>query len=466
MERIDEHDVVVVGAGFAGLSTADALTRAGLTVRVLEARPRVGGRVLTRYLPDGTQLDLGGQWIGPTQHHMTELVRRHSVPTYPTPGEGATIVEYGGKRLADTPPESAELLDQLDTLAGQVRVDQPWSTPRAQEWDSRTFASWLRQNTDSPTARRFVDRVVSGGLLASTANETSLLETLFYIASAGGVEPLLGYHGAAQDTRIVGGAQHLAERMAAALPPHTVRLGEPVLSVEYRDDAARVHTSLGEYHASRVALTVPPPLAGRIRYDPPLPALREGLLQRMPGGTATKVHAVYPEPFWRADGLSGVASSTDGLLTETVDNTPPGAPRAVLTGFVYGTEAVTLRHDSPEARRRAVLEHLSQLFGERAHQPEEFVEFDWLAEEWTRGCFSAHPAPGAWTTFGPAIREPVGPLHWAGTETATRWNGYFDGAVQSGHRVADEIHRSLQHPPPSNTPLSNSPTSTSRWTQH
>ena len=224
MGRFGGCDVVVVRAGFAGLSAAEALVRAGLTVRVLEARARVGGRVLTHYLPDGTQLDLGGQWIGPSQRNMADLVGRYVIDTYPTPTQGEMVVQYDGRRLSDTPAEAAEILGEIDVLARQVNVEQPWAGARADEWDACTFASWLQASNASPASRRFVDRVVSGGSLAGSASETSVLETLFYIASAGGVEPLLGFEDGAQDTRIVGGAQLIAERMAAALPAGTVRL--------------------------------------------------------------------------------------------------------------------------------------------------------------------------------------------------------------------------------------------------
>ncbi|RKT88258.1 monoamine oxidase [Saccharopolyspora antimicrobica] len=443
MPRYGYYDAVVVGAGFAGLSAAHELVRAGLSTRVLEARPRVGGRVLTRYLPDGTQLDLGGQWIGPTQLNITELVHRYGIETYPTPGEGAMIVDYGGERLTGSPPEIAELLAEIDAMARQVPVAEPWNAPRAAEWDRHTFASWIADRGCSQVAARFLDRVISGGLLAGSANETSVLETLFYIASAGGVEPLLGYEGAAQDTRIVGGAQEIANRMAADLPAGTVHLSDPVLRIEHDGSGARLVTRLGEHWASRVIIAVPPMLAGRIQYDPPLPGLREGAFQRMPAGTALKVHAVYPEPFWRADGFSGVARSTSGVLTETVDNTPPNSPRAVLTAFAYGEEAILLRRRDAAERRRIVLAQLGELFGERALEPDELVEFDWLAEEWTRGCFSGHFIPGGWTSFGAVLRAPVGALHWACTETAVRWNGYFDGAVESGRRAADEVRAAL-----------------------
>ncbi|USY22600.1 FAD-dependent oxidoreductase [Nocardiopsis exhalans] len=434
---------MVVGAGFAGLGAARELLEAGLSVQVLEARPRVGGRTLTRYLPDGTQLDLGGQWIGPTQHRIRELVDHFGISTYPTPAHGDPVVDIGGERLASPPREVDSLLEEIDLLALQITPERPWDAPEARAWDQQTFASWLAGTEYSETVIRYVARVVSGGLLAGAPAEASLLETLFYVASAGGIQPLMGYEGGAQETRIVGGAQSIAEHMADELPPGVLRLAEPVTAVEYDSAGARLTTTTHTYTASRVIVAVPPTLAARIRYDPPLPALSDGALQRTPAGGALKVHAVYPAPFWRDRGLSGMSTSDSGVLTETVDNTPPNSPRAVLTGFVYGDEAVLLRGRSLEERRRIVLERLGELFGDQALSPDDYVEFDWMAEEWTRGCFSGHLVPGSTVTFGPALRTPVEVVHWASTETATEWNGYFDGAVASGRRAAEEVRAAL-----------------------
>lgn len=434
---------MVVGAGFAGLGAAQELVRAGLSVQLLEARPRAGGRTLTRYLPDGTQLDLGGQWIGPTQRLISALVEEYGIGTYPTPAHGDPVVDFGGERLTSAPREVDDLLEEIDLLALQIIPERPWDAPEARSWDQQTFASWLAGTEYSEATIRYVARVVSGGLLAGAPAEASLLETLFYVASAGGVQPLLGYEGGAQATRIVGGAQGIAEHMAADLPPGALRLGEPVTAIEYGSGGARVITTTHTYTASRVIVAIPPILAARIRYDPPLPPLSDGALQRTPSGTALKVHAVYPAPFWRDRGLSGVSTSDSGVLTETVDNTPPNSPRAVLTGFVYGEEAVLLRARPLEDRRRIVLERLGELFGEEALSPDDYVEFDWMAEEWTRGCFSGHLVPGSTVGFGPALRAPVGVVHWASTETATEWNGYFDGALGSGRRAAEEVREAL-----------------------
>ncbi|MET9779460.1 flavin monoamine oxidase family protein [Nocardiopsis alba] len=443
LERHRHHDVIVIGAGFAGLGATRDLLRAGASVQLLEARGRVGGRAFTRYLSDGTQLDLGGQWIGPTQELILELVEHYGVETYPTPRIGDPVVDMGGERLTSPPAEVDALLEDIDLLALQVTPERPWDAPEARAWDQQTFASWLVGTEYSETTIRYVARIVSGGLLAGAPSEASLLETLFYIASAGGIRPLLGYEGGAQQTRITGGAQIVAEHMASDLPPGVLRLNEPVTSVEYGSTDARVTTTTHAYTADRVIVALPPTLAARLRFDPALPPLNDGALQRTPAGSALKVHAIHSEPFWRDQGLSGVSTSATGVLTETVDNTPPGGPSAVLTGFVYGEEAVLLRARPSEERRRIVLERMADLFGDRARSPEDYVEFDWMGEQWTRGCFSGHMVPGTTVTFGPALRTPVEVVHWAGTETATRWNGYFDGALSSGRRAATEVRASL-----------------------
>ncbi|GAB4586264.1 flavin monoamine oxidase family protein [Nocardia sp. IFM 10818] len=434
-----DADVVIVGAGFAGLAAAHRLTGAGLRVAVLEARDRVGGRVLTRILPDGTQLDLGGQWVGPTQHEVQKLISQYGLATYPTPQHGTAIMEYEGRRGDDMPDAVLSLRGELDRLSRELPTDEPWSHPASREWDGQTLASWLAARTGDEAVARTVGRTTAGMLLSADAIEVSVLETLFYIASAEGLDILLGIEGGAQSHRVVGGPQALAERMAADLPSGTVVLGSPVRRIEHSARGARVITDRAVFEAAQVIVAVPPVLAGRIEYEPALPPQRDGLTQRMAAGYALKLHAVYAEPFWRDAGLSGVSNSSTGILTETVDNTAPGATSAVLTSFAYGSDAHRLRALGPRERRDAVLDRLAELFGEPARAATDFVEFDWCAEPWTRGCFSGHLAPGAWTAYGPALRAPIGVLHWAGTETATRWNGYFDGAIQSGYRAAAEI---------------------------
>ncbi|MET8547724.1 flavin monoamine oxidase family protein [Micromonospora zamorensis] len=435
----DGMRVVVVGAGFSGLAAALALTRAGAQVRVLEARDRVGGRVLTRWLPELTQVDLGAQWIGPTQDRMYALVAEHGLATFASAAAGAPTLLWAGQRRAEPPADVARVLSLLDEYAARLDPAAPWRAPEAAQWDRTILGGWLRSTAGDGDTADYLGRLLAGGLLATDADELSLLHLLFYLRSAGGTAPLLAMAGGAQQDRIVGGPPALAERMAGALPPGTLTLAAPVRTIEQGADGVTAWTDTGRVDGDALVVALAPALAGRIRYAPPLPALRDGLTQRMPMGSALKVHAVYPEPFWRADGLSGVSTSSAGPLTETVDNSTPTSPLGVLTGFSYSSDAAALRGMSPAQRRRCLLDAFAAVVGPRAGDPMDLVEYDWSSEEWTRGCFSGAPTPGTWIGYGPHLRSPVGRVHWAGTETATQWAGYLEGAVRAGERAAAEV---------------------------
>ncbi|WP_341715886.1 FAD-dependent oxidoreductase [Micromonospora sp. FIMYZ51] len=432
-------DVLVVGAGFSGLAAALRLLRAGVRVRVLEARDRVGGRVLTHWLPDGTQLDLGAQWIGPTQHRVNDLLDRYALSTFPSAAYGASFVMWQGHRRAVAPPDAARVLDLLDGYAARLDPAAPWAAPEADRWDRSTLGDWLLAAAPDPVTARYLGRLLAGGLLAISADQVSVLQLTGYLASGGGAATLLAMAGGAQQDRIVGGPTALAEAMAAALGPEVLRLAAPVLAIEEDETGVVAQTDAERFAAKAVVVAVPPALAGRIRYVPALPALRDGLTQRMPMGSALKTHVIYPEPFWRADGISGVATCTDGPITETVDGGTPTTSRGVLTAFSYGAEATALRRMAAPARRAVLLDALATIVGPAARHAEEVVEYDWSADPWTRGCFCGVLTPGSAREYGPSLRTPVGRIHWAGTETATRWRGYLDGAVEAGERAAGEV---------------------------
>ncbi len=159
-----------------------------------------------------------------------------------------------------------------------------------------------------------------------------------------------------------------------------------------------------------------------------------------------KAQAIYDEPFWRAKGLTGAGMHTQLPVSITVDNSPQDGTPGVLCGFIDGRNARRLGEEDAAERRRVVLDAFARHFGPRAASPREYVEMDWTAEEWTRGCYGAHFPPGVWTEYGPTLRAPVGRLHWAGTETSPIWNGYMEGAVRSGERAAREVLASLEGP--------------------
>jgi monoamine oxidase len=439
-------DVVVVGAGLAGLQAANDLAAGGLDVRLVEARERVGGRTLNHSVGerDDDVVELGGQWVGPTQTEVLRVARDLGLDTYPTNCDGENVFEDDRGRISrytGTIPRVNPLVLadygqaalRLDRLAKRVSVDAPWSTPKADRLDAETFATWIRRNARTRLARATMETACRA-VFSVEPSELSLLHVLFYIRSAGGWDPLLDTPDGAQQDRVVGGSQQISLRLAERLGDR-VELERPVRTIRHDADGVDVDG----IRARRAIVAVPPALAGRIVYDPPLPAARDQLTQRMPMGAVIKCMAIYDEPFWRRDGLSGQATSLPGPAQVVFDNTPPKGSPGVLLGFLEGTDARLLGAEPEAIRRTAVTETFARLFGERARRPEAYVERDWSSDEWSRGCYAGVFGPGAWTEYGRALRTPIGRIHWAGTETATRWMGYFDGAIRSGSRAAGEV---------------------------
>jgi monoamine oxidase len=442
-----EVDVVVVGAGLAGLTAARKLVEAGREAIVLEARQRVGGRLLNHSLSDGTVVEVGGQWIGPTQLRMEKLVADLGLETFPTYSTGDHVLRFGSvsARYRGAIPRISPVVladmgraqSRFDKLAQRVPLEAPWAADRAEEWDAQTFASWIRRNVRTTKARALFE-LFAEGVFAAEPGDFSLLHALFYTHSGGGVDILTGTRGGAQQDRFVGGSQLAPLGLADRLGDR-VRLGAPVRRIEHRGDGVTVLADGVLATARHVVVAVPPALSARVIYEPTLPAFRDQLTQRVPAGSVIKCNVVYDTPFWRDDGLTGQASGDRGPVKVTFDNSPPSGTPGVLLGFLEGAHARLLNRMAASDRRHAVLESLADFFGPQARKPVEYVELDWSEEEWTRGCYGAHFPTGVWTQYGPALRAPVGRIHWAGAETATVWNGYMDGAVQSGERAAAEI---------------------------
>ena len=443
MER--ETDVVVVGAGFAGMIAARRLTEAGRSAVVLEARERVGGRTDTVDI-EGTWVDLGGQWVGPGQDRLYKLAADVGVETFAQHDTGDAIVVRENERTRV--PSYVESFSQkgledylvagaaLDELIARVDVTEPWKTPDAERLDAVTLASWADEHFKTQEARDLLRLGVEGVFATEPAN-ISVLHFCVYAAGGGGWERLISTTGGAQQDRFVGGVRAVSSALADRLGD-AVSLGTAVRRIQHGDGIV-VHHERGSVRAARAIVAIPPTLAGRIEYQPALPGPRDQLTQRMPAGSVIKFHVVYETPWWRDDGLSGQVLGIGGPIDVTFDCSPPDRSRGVITGFFEGAQAIKAAADDEDGRRATVLGVLTTAFGDRAATPLAYIDRDWSAEPFTRGCYGAHMPPGAWTQLGPALRMPVGLLHWAGTETATQWIGYIDGAIESGERAAAEV---------------------------
>lgn len=435
------HDVVVIGAGLAGLTAAVDLTELGLDVLVVEARTRVGGRTVGVPVAPGRYADGGAAYLGARHTELLALLSRYDLATTatPMPGDGVflsgTDRERGPSRL---PPLSAvglgELFDALYELTGPVDITRPWMSPDAKRLDRLTAADWAEDTLRHRDSRAFFPLLLSETMAADPA-DVSVLHMAFYLKSGGGLSYLNAFEGGAQEWRVDGGAHRVCAAMAAELGTAVV-LDRPVLAVNQDEAGTEVLTAHERFTARAVVLAVPPLLADDIASVPP-PTGR-ALPNRTKPGCAVKVHLVYPHPVWSAQGLSGWSLSVEGPLTATVDESPSDGGIGLLTGLVTGAHARRFSALTPRERRQAVDTQLRLLFPE-IPPPIDYHETDWLAEPYSRGCYAALLGPGEWLERGPALRAAHGRVVRAGTETATEFFGFMEGAVRSGHRAAREI---------------------------
>lgn len=475
------RDVVVIGAGAAGLTAANDLRTAGLSVVVLEARDRVGGRLWTDVV-DGAMLELGGQWVSPDQTALIDTVADLGLETYSRYREGDSVYvgpDGEAKRFTGemfpVAPETEKAIDditaRLDQMVAEIDPDKPWEHPNAAEWDKISWDAWLREQTDDDEAVRNLAFATGSAMLTKPTHTFSLLQSLLMAASAGSYSNLVDAD-FILDKRVAGGLQQVPELLAERLGDDVI-LNQPVRRIVWGAASATPASPADAATGQRVAdlraltarvdaaksssdgvtviadgvtvrarfavLALAPVLYSRISFEPPLPRVQHQMHQHISMGFVIKVHAVYETPFWRDKGLSGTAFSPYELVHEAYDNTNHGDERGTLVGFVSDQNADDVFRLSAEERRERILESLSHYYGPEAKNPVVYYESDWGTEEWTRGAYAASFDMGGLHRYGADLREPVGAIHLACSDMAGAGYQHVDGAIRQGHRAADEI---------------------------
>jgi monoamine oxidase len=436
-------DVVVVGAGFAGLSTARALTRLGHDAVVLEGRDRVGGRSYTTTIA-GVPVDLGATFVGPTQDEVLKLAAELGCQTVPTYNHGKNLIRWRGRvrSYRSTIPRLSilELLDvsriqwRFERLARQIPLADPWSPPVAHRLDDQSFGAWLR-SVHAGASTRDLMAITARVTWGCEPDEVSMLHAVRYVKAAGGIGPMLDVEGGAQQDHFPAGTQQIALRMADELGDR-VALDAVVERIERTADGVAVHSTNGVTAAKAVVVAIPPAHRPGIAFEPALPEGYTQLAEHWPQGNLSKAYAAYDTPFWRADGRSGEALSDDGQVFITFDVSPGDEGPGILLGF---TDARTFDPLPAEDRRDAALGCFAALFGDAALHPIDYVDHCWGTEGFAPGGPTAAVPPGSWTNYGQWLRKPIDGIFWAGTETADKWTGFLDGAVRSGQRAAAEV---------------------------
>jgi monoamine oxidase len=466
MDRI-EADVCVVGAGFAGLAAARYLVGQGRTVAVLEARDRVGGRVMDQTLEDGTTVSMGGTWLGKDQARMFDLVGKVGLGVYPQYDGGDLLVRLDGRNrrfgdMAADPSWWWALLclggafARLNEMAATLPLDRPWEAPNAKELDAQTLGEWITSfwNLPSSGAQQLIGASLSL-LFSSDPAVVSLLGSMV-LARGGGDAGFLYYIDASNtETHLVdgGGTPEVARRLGLELGD-ALRTSAPVRRITQTDGGVEVVADDVTASARYAIVTAPPVLAAQIDYDPPLPDAYGHLMRQMPAGAILRVITVYDTPFWRGLGLSGQSAAPQSPVPVTIDQSPPspttGAPppQGILSSYAIGPRAIKLARMDAESRKALWLKELAARFDdERAARPVAYGECDWSAERWSLGGMISHFPPGVLTSYGSVLHEPCGRIYWAGSERATEMHGLIEGAVRSGEKTAQEIDRRLPAQP-------------------
>lgn len=440
-------DILIVGAGYAGIAAAKKLHTAQQDFMVIEARDRIGGRTLTEDLESGVTVDMGAKWVGPTQHLVWEWIKETQTETYDTYDQGKNLLKFKNKisSYTGTIPkiDPISLIDlgiaisKMNKLSAQISLTEPWNHPKAKEFDAMTLATWMEKHIWTAKAKHLFEIGIQT-VFAAEASEISLLFALFYFKSGDNMDTLISIKNGAQQSILKGGTQGLIKKIAASFLDK-IHLESPLVRLSQQASGIIAETNKLKIHARKCILTIPPVLINTIVFEPPLPQQKAQLYQRMPMGAAMKVYLIYPTPFWREMGFSGQIVSDEYPLKVTFDVGHADSDQGVLLVFVEGNDARNFIDLEEGARKKMILECVEKIFGHQASMPMQYIDKCWTEEVYSRGCYTGLMGPNTLTQFGHQIRVPFKHIHFAGTETAEKWCGYLDGAISSGYRAASEV---------------------------
>lgn len=446
------RDVVIIGAGPAGLTAARRLTQAGKSVAVLEARDRVGGRTWSDTI-DGAFFEIGGQWVSPDQTAIASLAQELGLELFDRYREGKAVylaadgsrTEYDGDLPVgeEAHAEMEKLRKELNRLAAEIDPAAPWDHPQAAEFDRISFEDWLGTISENEVARNTTAHFIAGGMLTKPSHTFSLLQALLMASSAGSFDNLLD-EDFILDKRVVGGMQGVSLRMAEELG-EDVFLSNPVRTLRWADagpgQPAEV-TAIADHvtvHARHAILAIPPNLYSRIQYEPALPRTQQIVHQHHSMGLVIKVHATYETPFLREKGLNGTGFGVGHVVQEVYDNSNHVEDRGTLVGFVVDVTAEKMWALPEAERKETILRSLADYLGEEAMHPVAFYLSDWGAEEWTRGAYACSYDLGGLSRWGATQNLPVGPIYFASSDIQGIGYQHVDGAVRIGGDTAKRI---------------------------
>lgn len=380
--------------------------------------------------------------MAPGHTAVRDLASRLGYEFTPQFHQGKGVISFGGRRRVESltalaPWSMLDLTRIMSVLQKKVDglpVSSPWEHPRAEQFDSVSFGEWLTSQHALEDTRKFMN-MLSLVHWGAPVGDVSLFNVMRYIKTLGGIEHMLSVEGGDQQDRMLGSMYNLVSKFADALESEVI-VGSPVRRITTTGNRVTVEAGEHTIQARYVIVTASPTHRSTIEFTPALPEPHYGLSRSWRLGTLSKAFVAYERPFWRDRGLSGEGMSDDETVFLTFDVSPSPDGPGILMVFcdARGFDA----YDESERRGR-VMKHLVHLYGKDAHHNIDYTDFSWGNDTFAPGGPNPAVAPKTWTTFGRFLHEPVGRVHWAGTETADETSGTMNGAILSGQRAATEV---------------------------